>query len=116
MIDEKFLRTSLQRYLKAHNQTHEDIVLELEYVLAIEAPKEKGECQHEDWISSIASFQANYCCTGGYDGTVRFWARSNTDPFQFFCSNVLSAHPKPVKDIKVLRSSMYHNTIYLNQF
>lgn len=104
LIEEKFLRTSLQKYMKARSISHEDVILELEYVLALEAPKEKGECQHEDWISSLDTDQRSYCCSGGYDGTVRFWTnKGQEDPFQFICSAVISAHRKPIKDIQLLK-------------
>jgi hypothetical protein len=98
------LRTSLLKYLKARSLSHEDIVLELEYVLALEAPQEKSECEHEDWISCIASAMGKYSCSGGYDGTARFWTQKESDPFQFEASLVIAAHAKPIKAIQFLKS------------
>merc|ERR1711879_327842 len=51
------------------------------------------------------SAMSTYCCSGGYDGTVRFWTRLNdADPFDFSCSLVLSAHAKPIKDVSLFKA------------
>merc|ERR1712137_538526 len=47
---------------------------------------------------------ASFCCSGGYDGAVRFWSPSDSDPSQFESSLVLAAHAKPIKAIQLLAS------------
>jgi ribosome biogenesis protein YTM1 len=52
LIDGKFLRTSLARYLDIHQLSTEN-VLTLEVVESISAPKLLSTYRDEDWIASV---------------------------------------------------------------
>lgn len=53
IIDGKFLKGTLQKYLEANNLSTENQLL-IEYVEAMQPPSTLPSYQHDDWISSIA--------------------------------------------------------------
>merc|ERR1712137_190038 len=115
LIDDQFLRTTLQKFAQSQHLSTQDALIELEYVLALEAPQKKGECQHDDWISCIScpaiGSLAGYNASASYDGVLRLWTppekddateMEETDPNKaYVCSLSLSAHSKPVKAIRM---------------
>ncbi|EQC42111.1 hypothetical protein SDRG_00952 [Saprolegnia diclina VS20] len=69
LIDDNFLRTSLEKYVVQHN-LNDEAVLELEYVEAHLEPEAKSSQNHPDWISAVATSGA-FVATGCYDGVLR---------------------------------------------
>ena len=113
----KFLRTTIEKFTKKHGISYEDTLVELEYLIALEAPKPKAECEHDDWVSSVASPIGSkdnlYCVSGSYDGLVKFWVPSTEG--QYVASATLSAHSKPIKAIALFNYSIvqFLNLIFL---
>lgn len=71
MIDHKFLRTSIEKYVR-QNDISEESVLTLEYLEAPKEPTLEKTIDTPDWISAIASSStvvASVC----YDGTLRMY-------------------------------------------
>lgn len=101
LIDNKFLRTSLQRYLTVNNLSGEGELV-LEYIEALPPPHKDHSTPHPDWISSVdagagvgsavmdvpinptkknsktkrSSCPVTYAVTGCYDSIVRVWAEA----------------------------------------
>ncbi|KAG5182364.1 WD40-repeat-containing domain protein [Tribonema minus] len=86
LIDGRFLRTSLARYMRAHAVSGET-VLELEYLPALRQPTEESADTQPDWVSALAAC-AGAAGTGGervagpflasacYDGCLRLYGAS----------------------------------------
>eukprot|EP00656_Telonema_subtile_P000048 TRINITY_DN10015_c0_g1_i1.p1 TRINITY_DN10015_c0_g1~~TRINITY_DN10015_c0_g1_i1.p1 ORF type:complete len:409 (-),score=92.00 TRINITY_DN10015_c0_g1_i1:255-1481(-) len=47
--------------------------VEIEYVKATPAPEEGTTREHDDWISSVCTWQDGMALTGSYDGIARIW-------------------------------------------
>ncbi|ETW04165.1 hypothetical protein H310_04517 [Aphanomyces invadans] len=74
LIDNTFLRTTLEKYVVTNHLTDE-AVLTLEYVEAHLEPEESQSQNHPDWISAVSSFN-DIVVTGCYDGILRVFAAS----------------------------------------
>ena len=59
MIDSIFLRTSLLEYLENSGLSTENIIT-IEYVESMLPPVPLSSFQHDDWISSVNSFNQKY--------------------------------------------------------
>jgi len=101
LISNKFLRTSLQKYLLSDKS--ED-TLEIEYVLALAQPETKADLEHPDWVSAVDQHQNtsshHLIISGSYDSIVRFWKKSeklNTTEDKPVLT--LTGHTAPIKAI-----------------
>ena len=136
LVDNKFLRTTIHKYLLNHGFSGESELV-LEYIEAMPPPEKNNNTPHPDWISSVdaslgvgqcmlpvvetgkkskknktpASEEiqpVSYAATGCYDNIVRVWAHPTNAAHKGAC--VLSAqgtgHSAPVKDIRVIRPLM----------
>lgn len=81
LIENKFLRTSLQQWLISEKKTAEETI-ELEYVLAVPpietSPKDAGE----DWISRCMSLGGESSASISYDGHLRLHESLATQTIQ----------------------------------
>ncbi|KAF0696500.1 Aste57867_12756 [Aphanomyces stellatus] len=93
LVDNKFLRTTLEKYVVANNLTDE-AVLTLEYVEAHLEPEEKKSENHPDWISAVAS-NNEVVVTGCYDGIVRVFSSTGQLLTQ------IKAHDSVIKSIAI---------------
>lgn len=71
LIDNKFLRCTLEKYMK-NNQVSEEQVLTIEYLLAMEHPEQSESKDAPNWISAVHTFQS-YIVSGCYDGVLRVY-------------------------------------------
>uniref|UniRef100_K3W5E8 NLE domain-containing protein n=1 Tax=Globisporangium ultimum (strain ATCC 200006 / CBS 805.95 / DAOM BR144) TaxID=431595 RepID=K3W5E8_GLOUD len=71
LIDDLFLRSSLEKYMQQHGVSEESL-LTLEYVEALPQPEKKNETNHPDWVSAVAVAK-DVTVTGCYDGHVRVY-------------------------------------------
>ncbi|KAJ3053121.1 ribosome biogenesis protein ytm1 [Rhizophlyctis rosea] len=93
LIDGKFIRTSLQAYLDAHNLSTEN-VLDVEYLESTLPPTQAGSIKHDDWICAVkASRKSPFIATGSYDANARIWDRAGN------CVATLQGHEGAVKSI-----------------
>jgi ribosome biogenesis protein len=84
LIDGRFLRTSLVRYMQRNAVSGEHVV-ELEYLPALRQPTEEGSDSQPDWIGAIASSSGSsaasdsaFLATGCYDGCLRLYSDAMT--------------------------------------
>jgi ribosome biogenesis protein len=84
LIDGRFLRTSLVRYMQRNAVSGEHVV-ELEYLPALRQPTEEGSDSQPDWIGAIASSSGSstasdsaFLATGCYDGCLRLYSDALT--------------------------------------
>ena len=86
-------------------------MIELEYVLTLSPPTDKGDCIHEDWISTVKGIPFNnpkfskqnfpVCFTGSYDGYVRIWNYDHGADHSIDLIHSFSAHEKPIKSLLI---------------
>ncbi|GAB9475166.1 Ribosome biogenesis protein wdr12 [Globisporangium polare] len=93
LIDELFLRTSLEKYMQ-QNGVSEESLLTLEYVEALPQPEKKNETNHPDWVSAVAVAK-DVVVTGCYDGQVRVYDVEGE------CQATLKAHQGAIKAVSV---------------
>jgi ribosome biogenesis protein len=84
LIDGRFLRTSLVRYMQRNAVSGEHVV-ELEYLPALRQPTEEGSDSQPDWVGAIASSSGSsaasdsaFLATGCYDGCLRLYSDALT--------------------------------------
>ncbi|KAI8926646.1 WD40-repeat-containing domain protein [Entophlyctis helioformis] len=93
IIDGKFLKASLQKYIDSHVISTENI-LRVEFVEASLPPKNTAILQHDDWISSVKIHSTlPFILTGSYDGLARVWSKTGV------CAQTLAGHSAPVKTV-----------------
>ncbi|CAI2180685.1 16987_t:CDS:10 [Funneliformis geosporum] len=92
MIDNLFLRTSLLEYLENSGLSTENIIT-VEYVESILPPTPLSSFQHDDWISSVKSYNQRYFLTGSYDNYARIWNASGE------CLQTFVGHNAPIKSV-----------------
>ncbi|CAG8639628.1 4962_t:CDS:10 [Funneliformis caledonium] len=116
MIDNLFLRTSLLEYLENSGLSTENIIT-VEYVESMLPPTPLSSYQHDDWISSVKSYNQRYFLTGSYDNYARIWNASGE------CLQTFMGHNAPIKNddelsflsasqdrtIRAWKSSFEHN-------
>lgn len=96
LIDNHFLRSSLEKYLLQHGAS-EEALLTLEYVEALAEPAQQRETNHPDWVSAVAAAHGGFVVTGCYDGHVRVHDAAGE------CVATLKAHQGAVKAVSVQR-------------
>jgi len=93
LIDGKFLKGSLKKYLDDNNLSSENQLL-IEYIEAMQPPQSLPSYQHDDWISSVSiNSKKNLILTGSYDKVARIWDLSGN------CISNLLGHTAPVKTV-----------------
>lgn len=96
IIEGKFLKGSLQKYLDDNNLSTENQLL-IEYVEAMQPPSSLPSYQHDDWISSVSIHpKKNLILTGSYDKNVRIWDLSGN------CISNLLGHTDSIKTVSWL--------------
>ncbi|OQR95170.1 hypothetical protein ACHHYP_00234 [Achlya hypogyna] len=98
LIDDNFLRTTLEKYV-VQNNLNDEAVLELEYVEAHLEPETKHSQDHPDWISAVAA-HGGFVATGCYDGILRVFTTAGAPVAQ------IKAHDSVIKSV-----AMNGNTI-----
>ncbi|KAJ3097457.1 WD repeat-containing protein 12 [Phlyctochytrium planicorne] len=94
IIDGKFLRTTLEKYIEDSGASAESI-LEIEYVESTLPPKPSNTLEHEDWVSDIAGPRiCSYLATGCYDGYARIWSNDGRKVA------TIDGHEGPVKRVE----------------
>ncbi|RLN71975.1 hypothetical protein BBJ28_00021781 [Nothophytophthora sp. Chile5] len=98
LVDGLFLRTSLEKYLLAH-EVSEEALLVLEYVEALPEPQKQSESDHPDWVSAVATGATvsgdELIVTGCYDGVLRVY------DVQGACLASVKAHQGAIKAVSV---------------
>ncbi|RIA97072.1 ribosome biogenesis protein WDR12 [Glomus cerebriforme] len=92
MIDNLFLRTSLLEFLENSGLSTENIIT-IEYVESMLPPTPLSSFQHDDWVSSVKSFNQKYFLTGSYDNHIRIWNTSGE------CLQTFIGHNAPIKSV-----------------
>ncbi|CAG8496449.1 20083_t:CDS:2 [Racocetra persica] len=87
MIDNQFLRTSLEEYLQLK-----------ELSTSMLPPTSLSTFQHDDWISSVKGYNKSLFLTGSYDNHVRIFNPSGE------CLQTLIGHIAPIKSVAWDRS------------
>jgi ribosome biogenesis protein len=78
IIDGKFLRNSIENYLKVNSLSSENL-LRIEFVRVSLPPQESATLNHDDWISSVAVEKSlPFVATGSFDGKLRIWDEQAT--------------------------------------
>lgn len=93
LIDDLFLRSSLEKYMQQHSVSEESL-LTLEYVEALPQPEKKNETNHPDWVSAVAVAK-DVVVTGCYDGQVRVYDLDGE------CNASLKSHHGAIKSVSV---------------
>ncbi|CAK4660362.1 hypothetical protein LEN26_006894 [Aphanomyces euteiches] len=93
LIDNQFLRTTLEKYI-VNNSLTDEAVLTLEYVEAEVEPQENQTQNHPDWISAVASSR-EVVVTSCYDGILRVFSKSGEPLSQ------VKAHDSVIKSIAI---------------
>ncbi|KAI8802082.1 WD40-repeat-containing domain protein [Cladochytrium replicatum] len=107
LIDAKFLRTSIGKYLEEHGLSTENL-LDVEYVESVLPPTPAGSFVHDDWISGIAVHKrSSLILTGTYDGVARLWTRSGDIAAIF-----QGVHEGAVKDVALVASDDHCGTCF----
>ncbi|KAF0429172.1 ribosome biogenesis protein WDR12 [Gigaspora margarita] len=93
MIDNQFLRTSLEEYLQTKELSTENILI-IEYVESMLPPTSLSTFQHDDWISAVKGYNKSLFLTGSYDNHVRIFNTSGE------CLQTLLGHIAPIKSVE----------------
>jgi len=75
LVEGELLRVPLDEFLKTKGLTEETIV-DVEYFEPTPQPETGDTCEHDDWVSSVASWgggEPGLMVTGSYDGIARVW-------------------------------------------
>lgn len=130
LIEGQLLRTPLNDYLTQKGLSTEN-TLNVEYVVALPAPKPLTAFQTDDWISSISILSENEFLSTGYDGVVTLWnaegkvlsqAQVATSPLKSICGIETSKrvvvghlnHKMTMLDVGYLISIFCINTFEVN--
>ncbi|KAI8802622.1 WD40-repeat-containing domain protein [Cladochytrium replicatum] len=107
LIDSKFLRTSIGKYLEENGLSTENL-LDVEYVDSVLPPTPAASFVHDDWISGIAVHrESSLILTGTYDGLARLWTRSGDVALSF-----QGVHESAVKDVALIAEDEHRGTCF----
>jgi ribosome biogenesis protein YTM1 len=93
LINTEFIRTSIEKHIRKHNVKEEQFIV-VEYTEAVVPPERELECEHDDWVSSLAGGFSGFVVTGSYDKKVRVW-----DQETGACLATVDAHESAVKTV-----------------
>ncbi|XP_031568261.1 ribosome biogenesis protein WDR12 homolog isoform X2 [Actinia tenebrosa] len=117
LIENEFLQENIQKHMEAKKISTENVV-EIEYILKLQAPRPDNILVHDDWISSVSSC-SGCILTGSYDNNVNIWN------YQGDCLSTYVGHSGPIKAVKwiskddkggVILSSSQDQSIRISQW
>lgn len=105
LVGDRFLRLTVAKHLELYSDDLDaeailsEKLVNVEYVLSLEAPKPLEAIPHEDWVSCVDANEA-FIVSGSYDNSIRIFTLKNRE-------NVITldnAHAKPVTKVKWIKS------------
>lgn len=117
LVGDRFLRLTVEKHLELYSDDIDaeailsEKLVEVEYVLSLEAPKPLEAIPHDDWVSCVDA-NRSHIISGSYDNSIRIFTLNDR-------KNIVTldnAHDKPVTKVRWVNlpetSSKNQNDLY----